>query len=179
MKQSMGRLTRYILIINRLSGRQKYIAAKDLISYLNLQMEIRGYDVGMTIQTLQRDFIDIFEMFGVEIKNYRGKGYYIASKDENADIRYNELLMNFDLLTSVSGDTTSEGYIIPEHHRPKGSDQIPNLLKAIKENCVITFTYTMFRQNNKEITKRVKPYFLKESLGLCYLTWFMVSNCKG
>ena len=77
--------------------------------------------------------------------------------------------MNFDLLTSVSGDTNSEGYIIPEHHRPKGSDQIPTLIKAIKENSVIIFTYTMYRQNNKEINKRVKPYFLKESLGLWYL----------
>ena len=169
MKQNLSRLIRYMLIINKLSGRQKYVTANELFTYIDSQMSARGFETGMTVRTLQRDINDIDLVFGVEIKNYRGYGYYIADKTGDTEIRYKELLMNFDLLTSVSGDTNSESYIIPEHHRPKGSDQIPTLIKAIKENSVITFTYTMFRQDNKEITKRVKPYFLKESLGLWYL----------
>ena len=158
-----------MLIINKLSGRQKYVPANELLTYIDTQMSARGFETGMTVRTLQRDINDIDLIFGVEIKNYRGYGYYIADKTGDTEIRYKELLINFDLLTSLSGDTNSESYIIPEHHRPKGSDQIPTLIKAIKENWIITFTYTMVRQNNKEITKRVKPYFLKESLGLWYL----------
>ena len=169
MKQNMSRLIRYIRIINKLSGRQKYVSVDELISYLKLQMNLRGYDEGMTVRTLQRDIRDIEEMFKVEIKNFRGYGYYITSKDDDADIRYKELLLNFDLLTSVSEDSNSEGYVIPEHHRPKGSDQIPTLIKAIKENSVIIFNYTLVRKDNKKIKKIVKPYFLKESLGLWYL----------
>ena len=169
MKQNLSRLVRYMLIINKLSGRQKYVPASELFTYIDSQMCARGFETAMTVRTLQRDIKDIDLVFGVEIKNYRGYGYYIADNTGDTEIRYKELLLNFDLLTSVSGDTTSEGYIIPEHHRPKGSDQIPTLIKAIKENSVITFTYTLVRQNNKEITKRVKPYFLKESLGLWYL----------
>ena len=169
MKQNLSRLVRYMLIINKLSGRQKYVPADDLFSYLDSQMISRGFDSGMTIRTLQRDINDIEQVFGIVIKNYRGYGYYIADNYEDTELRYKELLMNFDLLTAVSGDTNSEGYIIPEHHRPKGSDQIPTLIKAIKEKAVITFTYTMVRKNNKRIEKSVKPYFLKESLGLWYL----------
>ena len=168
MKQNLSRLVRYILIINKLSGRQKYVETDELISYIDGQMLLRDFETGLTVRTLQRDIKDIERLFRVIIKNYRGYGYYIFSK-EDSNINYKELLMNFDLLTSVSGDTSSEGYIIPEHHRPKGSDQIPTLIRAIKDSSFISFTYTLVRHNNKEISKTVKPYFLKESLGLWYL----------
>ena len=51
---------------------KKYIPADELISYLNLQMELRGYEVGLSIRTLQRDIAEIERMFEIEIKNRRG-----------------------------------------------------------------------------------------------------------
>ena len=165
----MGRLIRYILIIHKLSGHKKYVSVEELISYLNLQMELRGYEIGISQRTLQRDIKDIADMFDVEIKNYRGYGYYIADKPEETDIRYQELLLNFDLLTSMNQGSQSVGYIIPEHHGPKGSDTIPILISAIKEHRIIEFDYILVRKGDKIISKRVKPHFLKESLGLWYL----------
>lgn len=38
MNQNMWRLICYILIIQKLSGKKKYIPADELISYLNLQI---------------------------------------------------------------------------------------------------------------------------------------------
>ena len=169
MNHNMGRLIRYILIIQKLSGKRKYIPADELISYLNLQMELRGYEVGLSIRTLQRDIKDIAEMFDVEIKNYRGYGYYVDERSEETDIRYQELLMNFDLLTSMNQSSQSVGFILPEHHRPKGSDSIPILISAIKEQRFVEFDYILVRKGNKLISKSVKPHFLKESLGLWYL----------
>ncbi len=169
MNQNMGRLIRYILIIQKLSGKRKYIPADELISYLNLQMELRGYEVGLSIRTLQRDIKDIAEMFDVEIRNYRGYGYYVDERSEETDIRYQELLMNFDLLTSMNQSSLSVGFILPEHHRPKGSDSIPILISAIKEQRFVEFDYILVRKGNKLISKSVKPHFLKESLGLWYL----------
>lgn len=169
MNQNMGRLIRYILIIQKLSGKRKYIPADELISYLNLQMELRGYEVGLSIRTLQRDIKDIAEMFDVEIRNYRGYGYYVDERSEETDIRYQELLMNFDLLISMNQSNQSVGFILPEHHRPKGSDSIPILISAIKEQRFVEFDYILVRKGNKLISKSVKPHFLKESLGLWYL----------
>lgn len=169
MNQNMGRLIRYILIIQKLSGKRKYIPADELISYLNLQMELRGYEVGLSIRTLQRDIKDIAEMFDVEIRNYRGYGYYVNERLEETDIRYQELLMNFDLLTSMNQSSQSVGFILPEHHRPKGSNSIPILISAIKEQRFVEFDYILVRKDNKLISKSVKPHFLKESLGLWYL----------
>lgn len=80
MNQNMERLIRYILIIQKLSGKKKYTPADDLISYLNLPMELRGYEVGLSIRTLQRDIAEIESMFEIEIKNRRREGYFIMEK---------------------------------------------------------------------------------------------------
>lgn len=172
MNQNMGRLIRYILIINRLSGAKKFVPADELIDYLNLQMEIRGYEIGISVRTLQRDFNDIAEMFEVNIKNKRGYGYYIVDTLDNPTCDYDQLLLNFDLLTSVSKDSDVSGYLLPEHHRPRGSENIPLLINAIKNRLEVHFDYVLVRQDDKIISKRVKPYFLKESLGLWYLVAF-------
>ncbi len=165
----MGRLIRYILIIQKLSGKKKYIPADELISYLNLQMELRGYEVGLSIRTLQRDIAEIESMFEIEIKNRRGEGYFITDRTYNADLRYEELLLNFDLLTSLNKSAETSGFIIPEHHRPKGVESVPLIIHAIKNSNVISFDYKLVRKENKIISKTVSPYFLKESLGLWYL----------
>lgn len=172
MNQNMGRLIRYILIINRLSGAKKFVPADELIDYLNLQMGIRGYEIGISVRTLQRDFNDIAEMFEVNIKNKRGYGYYIVDTLDNPTCDYDQLLLNFDLLTSVSKDSDVSGYLLPEHHRPRGSENMPLLINAIKNRLEVQFEYVLVRQDDKIISKRVKPYFLKESLGLWYLVAF-------
>lgn len=169
MNQNMGRLVRYILIIHKLSGKRKFIPVDELISYLNLQMELRGYDVGLSIRTLQRDIAEIESMFEIEIKNRRGEGYYIVGKTDSPDLRYEDLLLNFDLLTSINPSADTSGFIIPEHHRPKGVESIPAIIHAIKNSNDIRFDYRLVRKGNKLITKTVSPYFLKESLGLWYL----------
>lgn len=169
MNQNMGRLIRYILIINKLSGTNKVVPADELIDYLNLQMEIRGYDIGISVRTIQRDFKDIAEMFEVNIKNRRGYGYYIVETLDNPTCDYDQLLLNFDLLTSVSKDSDVSGYLLPEHHRPKGAENMPLLIDAIKNRLEVRFEYVLVRQDDKVISKLVKPYFLKESLGLWYL----------
>lgn len=168
MKENMGRLIRYVLIIHRLSGGRKYIPGEELIRDLETQMGMRGYAVGMGLRTLQRDIRDIDEMFGVKIRNRRGFGYYIEERFEEA-IDYEELLMNFDLLTSVSSDSDAVNFILPEHHRPKGSDCLPALIRAIKDCLTVRFDYTFYRKGNTVVRKTVQPYFLKESLGLWYL----------
>ena len=172
MNQNMGRLSRYILIIQKLSGKKKFIPAEELISYLNLQMELRGYEVGLSVRTLQRDIAEIESMFEVEIKNRRGEGYFIAEHTDNSDLRYEDLLLNFDLLTSINHSAEVSGFIIPEHHRPKGTESISAIIHAIKCTNFIKFDYLLVRNNNRIISKTVSPHFLKESLGLWYMVAF-------
>ena len=165
----MSRIIRYLLILYKLTGVSRYVETNDLIDYLECQMKYRDYEGGISLRTVQRDIKDILKIFGVEIKNRKGYGYYIAEKDEDPRFRYEELLMNFDLLTSLDTECHSRGYIIPEHHRPIGSDNLPLIIEAIKDKQEIKFDYTLVRKNNAVISPIVKPYFIKESLGLWYL----------
>ena len=167
--RTMSRIIRYLLILYKLTGASRYVETNDLIDYLECQMKYRDYEGGVSLRTVQRDIKDILKIFGVEIKNRKGYGYYIAEKDEDPLFRYEELLMNFDLLTSLDSECHSRGYIIPEHHRPIGSDNLPLIIEAIKDKQEIKFDYTLVRKNNAVISPIVKPYFIKESLGLWYL----------
>lgn len=166
---NVGRLIRYLLILYKLTGRFKYVEAVELIDYLETQMTYRGIDAHLSKRTLQRDFNDILNIFGVEIKHKKGAGYYIAERDDDPQFRYEEMLMNFDMLTSLDSESHAMGYIIPEHHRPVGSDNLPQIIQAIKEHREIYFDYTLVRHANAVINPLVKPYFIKQSLGLWYL----------
>ena len=135
-------------------------------------MELRGYEVGLSVRTLQRDIAEIESMFEVEIKNRRGEGYFIAEHTDNSDLRYEDLLLNFDLLTSINHSAEVSGFIIPEHHRPKGTESISAIIHAIKCTNFIKFDYLLVRNNNRIISKTVSPHFLKESLGLWYMVAF-------
>lgn len=172
----MSRIVRYLLILYKLKGHARYVEGQELIHYLENQMSYRGYEAGISLRTIQRDIRDILEIFGVEIKHRKGYGYYIGDTDEDPPFRYEEMLMNFDLLTSLDTECHSRGYIIPEHHRPIGSDNLPQIIRAIKARHEISFDYTLVRHNNAVISPVVKPYFIKESLGLWYLVGIDCEN---
>lgn len=172
----MSRIVRYLLILYKLNGRSRYVEGKELIQYLENQMVYRGYDAGISLRTIQRDITDILDIFGVEIRHKKGSGYHIAERDEDPLFRYEQLLMDFDLLTSLDSECHSRGYIIPEHHRPVGSDNLPLILSAIKDHREIYFDYTLVRHNDAVISPVVKPYFIKESLGLWYLVGMDIEN---
>lgn len=166
----MGRIMRYILIVNYLYNHDGGVPYKEIYDYLKKEMNIRGFDeTGIDIRAFQRDKRDIEDIFGVSIKYKKGYGYFIDFVDKTATIQYDQLLLNFDLLTSIGTDYSSMGYILPEHHRPRGFENIYTLLDAIKNNLIIRFNYTLYRKDGKVIQKEVKPYFLKESLGFWYL----------
>lgn len=165
----MEKFIRYFLIIRRLSGLGKYVSKYEMLRYLTSEMSYRGFDGGdVTQRTLQRDFNEMRRIFGVDIRHSKDLGYYIASINNDELFRYEELLLNFDILTALNKESRAFGYILPEHHRPKGSEILPLLIKALKENAVVSFDHINIR-SGKRANFTVCPYFLKESLGLWYL----------
>ena len=166
----MEKIIRYFLIIRKLSGLNKYAGKDEMLRYLTSEMSYRGFGGGdVTLRTLQRDFKEMRTLFGVDIQHRKDFGYYIASINDDELFRYEEILVNFDILTALNKENRVFGYIIPEHHRPKGSENLPLLIKALKENAEIKFSYTDIRRDNAIHEYTVQPYFIKESLGLWYL----------
>ena len=118
---------------------------------------------------MQRDFGLIDEMFGIVIRNDKSRGYYIAELDEMTD-NYKELLLNFELLSSINTDSVLQKYVLTEHRRNAiRHELIAPLLKAIRKRNPIEFDYTLIRHNGKIVHKRLMPHFLKESQYRWYL----------
>ena len=169
MSKRLESLQRWLILINKLKGSPIGVPTKDLMDYVSRCMEERGFRA-MNLRTLQRDFNDIESVFGIKITFDRiHYGYGIAAEDEHEWNRYEQLLLNFDLLNALEGDDTLVSYVLPEHHRPLHSEWLFPLIGAIKRSHPVTFDYLLVRQDDKLETKKVNPHFLKESNQRWYL----------
>lgn len=162
-------LRRYLLIIKKLKGFKSYVPSEEMTMHIQKEMGIRGYNCGVTLRTIQRDINDIGELLNITIMFQKGKGYYISEEFSDSYDQYEELLLNFDLLSAMDADSGVQNYILAEHHRPVGSQLLPELISSIKGNHPVEFDYIFIRHNDNIKHKKVLPHFLKESNQRWYL----------
>lgn len=163
-------LQRLLLIVNKLDRQGKYVPSDELLEYVEGNMRLRyGNASGYSLRTIQRDIKNIEELFGIIIKHKKDYGYYIANHEQASADKYEELLLNFDILTALNAESGLNKYVLAEHHRPIGSGNLPQLMDAIRNNYYVEFDYTLFRHNDEVIHKKVAPHFLKESRQRWYL----------
>ena len=167
MGKRLEGLQRMLVIVNKLKESRSRIPVEELERYVTLRMEERGYG-GVNLRTLQRDIQDIASLFGIRIKHEHG-GYHIIETDEQEWERYEQLLLNFDLLNTLEGDSTLASYVLPEHHRPLHSEWLAPLIGAIKHSHPVVFQYLLVRHDDRVTEKKVLPHFLKESNQRWYL----------
>ncbi len=170
----LQQIQRLLLIIHKIQT-EGYVPTDTLLEYVNDQMQKRSYEQSTSIRTLQRDINAIEELFGIDIKHIRPKGYFIKENLGGSAERYEELLLNFDLLSALNLDSELSSIIHLEHRKPMGGELIPIIIKAIKESNPIEFDYTNVRYDNSISHKVIEPYFLKES----QRRWYLVGRDKG
>ena len=166
-------IIRLAVIINKLNTR-KYIPTTELVDKVNESMRLRGCK-DCSLRTIQRDINAIADLFGIEIGNDKSRGYYIAERHENAD-RYEDLLLNFELLSSIDADSTLQKYVVAEHHAYKVNKDFHLMLEAIRRCLTLEFDYCLVRQGGKIAHFRLKPHFLKESQRRWYLIGYNEKN---
>ena len=156
------------LILNRLRGGRS-IAPEDLVEYVSSRAAILDERMSdISLRTIQRDIKTIGELFHIDIECNSAREYRIVSRGDMAD-DYEELLVNFELLSSIDADITLQKYVLSEHRRPVFSVNIPDLLYAIRECHPVEFDYVLVRHGGKVVHKKLKPHFLKESQQRWYL----------
>lgn len=165
---ALGTLARYCLLVNYLR-RHRYATAKEIKDYFEKESKYIDGLNGIGQRTLQRDKNDIRELFGIDIVFSNPYGYYIKEDDSAQINQAQKALMNFDLLNAVRADSAIHQFILPEHHRPTGSNQIPELITAIRQQHPIEFDYTNVRNGDTVKHHKVNPHFLKESQERWYL----------
>ena len=162
--QQTKQLRRYGRIINKLSGIRRYVPAEELLDAA--QGDNREEPV--TRRTLQRNFHEIEDLFGITVKHAAGKGYYISEYTTVAS-RYVQLLRDIEMLQLVEENKELHDLIIPEESQMVFSVEIAPVIQAIRRRQVVSFDYTYFREDERVRRKTVRPYFLKESQGRWYL----------
>lgn len=169
MGKKLEGLQRMLVIINKLKGMQRYVSREELENYVTLRMEERS-GTPVDIRTLQRDFNEIEELFGIRIRfDKKQNGYYIDEEDDLKKEQYNRLLLNFDLLNAIDHTDNLHTYVLAEHHHPADSACLPLLIKAIKFSHPVAFTYIYVREEGITRNKKVLPHYLKEDQQRWYL----------
>ena len=156
----LSQIRRLAILINKLSA-VRYVPTDALIAHVKNTLALYdNKDSNYSQRTMQRDFGLIDEMFGIVIRNDKSRGYYIAELDEMTD-NYKELLLNFELLSSINTDSVLQKYVLAEHRQNAiRHELIAPLLKAIRKRNPIEFDYTLVRHNGKIVHKRLMPHFL-------------------
>ena len=171
----LQQLQRLLVIIRKLESLKQHVPTEELQEYVRRDMEARGAASGYSLRTIQRDIAMIEELFGIVISHVPGLGYHIDCREMASPDRYEELLMNLDVLSALDADSGLQDYVMTEHHRASGGELMPYLLNAIRNSHTVEFNYTLVRQDNTVSHKTVEPYFLKESLH----RWYLIGKDEG
>ncbi|MGJ1204355.1 helix-turn-helix transcriptional regulator [Sphingobacterium lactis] len=159
-------LLRQKLIINKLANRPH--SWDEIASMLENHFEYDGYDLSISQRQFQRQIKDIDKLWRISIKYNRTKNHYYIDNDAQEGMIYREAL---DIFTLMDLDNQNSQYIIFEKRRPAGTENIPTILKAIKNEKIINFSYKKFYENYEE-QRKVKPLFVKESNNRWYIVGY-------
>ncbi len=175
MGRKLESIQRMLVIVNKLKGLKRYVSREELEDYVACRMEERE-NCTVDIRTLQRDFNDIEDLFGIRICfDKRRNGYYINEEDDLKKEQYERLLLNFDLLNALDSTSNLHTFVLAEHHRPADNEHLPLLIKAIKYNHPVAFEYIHVRDNNRVSERKVLPHYLKED----QQKWYLLAYDKG
>ena len=166
-------LIRYLLTIDRLQHSSRPVPTQELLDYVNNELEKRAFRT-IGLRTLQRDFLDIDIQFGYKVKS-NGREYTIERSAGYMYHRFDEIMLDFDLLTALNSDAHLQKYVLAEHHRPIGSRLLVPLMRAIRETQAIAFDYVLYRHGGDRTHKTVEPHFLKES----NQRWYLLAKDNG
>jgi len=161
-------IARYSLIIKKI---QKHPASFNEISdYLALESEMLGYNFNVSKRTFQRDIRDISSIYNIDIKyDFSQKVYYIDF-DEKSEI-IERMLDAFYTFNAFNLTERLSDFVHFEKRRPHGTENINEILNAIKNRLQITFAYQKFSDDAKS-HRTVEPYALKEFKN----RWYVVAK---
>ena len=159
-------LLRQKLIINKLSIRPH--SWDEISSMLENYAEYEREDISISQRQFQRQIKDIRKLWSISIKYNRTKNQYYIDDTSQESMRYREALDIFTLM-DLSGQQSQ--HIIFEKRKPLGTENIPAILKAIKNDKLVHFSYKKFYENYEE-QRRVKPLLVKESNNRWYIVGY-------
>lgn len=157
-----------MLILKKL--RKHASTFNEISDYLARESELQEYNFNISKRTFQRDIEHISSVYNIDIQyDFSRKVYYI-NYDEQSEVN-ERILEAFDTFNALNISDRLSNYIHFEKRRPQGTENLYDLLHAIKNKVQISFSYQKFWED--EITKRItEPYALKEFKN----RWYILAN---
>ena len=169
-----GYIYRYRLIIEKLK-KQPYSSGEDLKNYISghinlfVDVEPNNEERTISLRTLQRDFKEISQLFGIDIAYHKQeKGYYIEDTGPD-ETHFKRMMEAFDLFHSLHLSQKADEIVHFEKRRYLGgTEHFSGLVYAIQQRKIVEFNYYKF--DDDIITERTaEPYALKEFKNRWYL----------
>lgn len=157
---------RYVLIIRML--REGPVLFSGIRKAIEADFEYRGEPVLYNLRTFQRDKNDISRLFHIEIACNGYSEYYIKEDEPSHAELNSRLLETFDLLHSLHLKKRMEKYIQLEPRCKKGTEFLPDILMATKQQRVMEIYHQDF-EVSLSVRRLIEPYGIKEFKGRWYL----------
>ena len=172
--QTPSLIKRYLLIINKLKDEPNL---KEFIQYF------RDNGIDIAERTFRRYLKKLREEFGIAIEYNRSGKYYSINDDESINTEsFYRLFENVELANIIREKTNGSGnisdYIDFEAKKAdtKGNELISEILPAIIDYKIISFTYGKYYGDTTKKNKEIQPYFLKEYNYRWYVAGFEKGN---
>ncbi len=158
-------IARYMLIIRQL--RNCPASFEKILTYLNIQSELEGYDYTISKRTFQRDLNDIRSLFDIDIQYDASQKVYYINYDEQPQSK-ERIVEAFETFNALNFNRNITKFVFFENRRPLGTNNLYGLFHAIKNHFQIVFTYTKY-WDDISTQRAVNPYALKEYRNRWYL----------
>ncbi|MFA8436797.1 MAG: hypothetical protein ACEPOZ_20005 [Marinifilaceae bacterium] len=134
-------LERYNIIVRKL--RKGPASIKEIADYLSDQCEDPGKSSPISIRTFHRDRKDIAYLFDFCIEYNKEIRLYELIEGENQEIG-NRMLEAFDTIHALNRSEKLTDVVHLENCKPRGTEHLSPLLRAIKGRKKISFIYQKF-----------------------------------
>jgi predicted DNA-binding transcriptional regulator YafY len=143
-------------------------------SFIDLGVYLEKYsfsDENYTIskRTFERDVIEIFETFGIEIKYNRPQNVYGIIQEANEG-KTNKIIESFQIYNALSLSDSVSNNIIIEKRKSLGTENLHGFIHAIQNKLQVHFSHEKFWESSHERkTRNIYPLALKEARNRWYI----------
>ena len=162
---TLDTLSRHTLIISHL--RRAPATFKEISRMLERESNLNGYKLNISIRTFQRDCRDISSLYNIDIQYQPSIKAYSINFDHHSGIS-ERMLEAFDTINAFKLESSLTDFIQFDTRKPKGTEHLHELIKAIKARQIISFLYESFERPGRFVVE-LEPFALKEFKGRWYL----------
>jgi predicted DNA-binding transcriptional regulator YafY len=158
-------ISRFALIIKKL--RKHPATFEQIEQFLERESELQGFNFKKSQRTFQRNIQEIKAAFNIHIQYDFSKKVYYIDYDANNQVS-ERMLEAFDTFNALSISDRLSPYISFEQRKPKGTENLNELMQAAKNQVQVSFAYQKYEEEDPSF-RTAEPYALKESKNRWYL----------